>query len=48
LPLAQFVRALPDHVTVSLEVPRLDDLRAGMAPRDHAARCVAAARALWD
>lgn len=48
LPLGEFVRALPGHVTVSLEVPRLADLRAGMAPRDHAARCVAAARALWD
>lgn len=48
LPLRELVRALPPHVTVSLEVPRLDDLRGGMAPRDHAARCVAAARALWD
>lgn len=48
LPLRELVRALPPGITVSLEVPRLDDLRAGMAPRDHAARCVAAARALWD
>lgn len=47
LPLREFVHALPEHVTVSLEVPRLDDLRA-MKPQDHAARCVAAARALWD
>ena len=48
LPLREFVAALPAHVTVSLEVPRLEDLRGGMSPRDHAARCVAAAKALWD
>lgn len=47
LPLREFVHALPEHVTVSLEVPRLDDLRA-MKPEDHAARCVAAARRLWE
>lgn len=47
LPLSEFVAALPAHVTLSLEVPRLDDLRA-MKPEDHAARCVAAARALWQ
>jgi sugar phosphate isomerase/epimerase len=47
LPLREFVAALPEHVSVSLEVPRLDDLRA-MKPEDHAARCVAAARALWE
>ena len=47
LPLRDFVKALPAHVTVSLEVPRLDDLKR-MGAHDHAARCVAAARALWD
>jgi sugar phosphate isomerase/epimerase len=47
LPLRELVRALPPHVTVSLEVPRLDDLRR-MGPHDHAARCVAAAQELWD
>ena len=46
LPLREFIAALPADVTVSIEVPRLDDLRGGMSPRDHAARCVAAARAL--
>ena len=47
LPLREFVQALPKRITVSLEVPRLDDLRR-MKPEDHAARCVAAARALWE
>lgn len=47
LPLREFVHALPEHVTVSVEVPRLDDLRS-MKPEDHAARCIAAAQALWD
>jgi sugar phosphate isomerase/epimerase len=47
LPLREFVHALPEQITVSLEVPRLDDLR-NMKPEDHAARCVAAARALWE
>lgn len=46
LPLADLIAALPADVTISLEVPRLDDLRGGMAPADHAARCIAAARAL--
>ncbi|MGE3691365.1 MAG: sugar phosphate isomerase/epimerase family protein [Novosphingobium sp.] len=47
LPLRDLVRVLPGHVTVSLEVPRLEDMRR-MSPRDHAARCVAAAKALWN
>lgn len=46
LPLAELIAVLPKDLTISLEVPRLDDLRGGMTPRDHAARCVAAARAL--
>ncbi len=46
LPLRELIAVLPQDVTISLEVPRLEDLRAGMTPRDHAARCVAAARAL--
>ncbi|MCB2072997.1 MAG: sugar phosphate isomerase/epimerase [Novosphingobium sp.] len=46
LPLAELIAALPADVTISCEVPRLEDLRGGMAPRDHAARCLAAARAL--
>ena len=43
-PLADLIAVLDPDVTVSLEVPRLDDVRAG--PAEHAARCVAAARAL--
>ncbi len=46
LPLREFLAALPDGVRVSIEVPRLDDLRAGMTVQEHAARCVAAAREL--
>lgn len=46
LPLREVIAALPADVTISCEVPRLEDLRAGMAPRDHAARCISAARAL--
>jgi len=45
LPLAELIAVLPQDVTISLEVPRLEALRSG-TPRDHAARCVAAARAL--
>ena len=46
LPLRELIAVLPQDCTISLEVPRLGDLRAGMSPHDHAARCVAAARAL--
>ncbi|MDE2596105.1 MAG: sugar phosphate isomerase/epimerase [Sphingomonadales bacterium] len=46
LPLAEFVAALPAAVPISVEVPILADLRAGLPPRDHAARVVAAARAI--
>ena len=46
LPLRELIAVLPKDLTISLEVPRLDDLRGGMSPRDHAARCVAAARAM--
>ncbi len=46
LPLRELIAVLPAEVTISLEVPRLEDLRAGMTPRDHATRVVAAARAL--
>lgn len=45
LPLRELIAALPQDVTISVEVPNLEALRSG-APRDHAARCVAAARAL--
>jgi len=46
LPLREWVAALPPDCEIGLEVPRLDDLRSGMSPRDHAARVVKAAREL--
>lgn len=46
LPLREFIAALPADCEIGLEVPRLDDLRSGMSPQDHAARVVAAAREL--
>lgn len=46
LPLCELIAALPADVTISLEVPRLADLQAGMSAKDHAARCLAAARAM--
>jgi sugar phosphate isomerase/epimerase len=46
LPLREWIAALPETCEIGLEVPRLDDLRSGMSPRDHAARVVAAAREL--
>jgi sugar phosphate isomerase/epimerase len=46
LPLADFIAALPDDCEIGLEIPHIADLKAGMTPHDHAARCVAAARAL--
>ena len=46
LPLRELIAALPPDMPVSIEVPRLSDLRGGMSPRDHAARAVQAARAL--
>jgi len=45
LPLRDLIAVLPGDVTISLEVPQLEALRTG-SPRDHAACCVAAARAL--
>ena len=45
LPLRAFVAALPDDLEIGLEVPDLVQLQAGSV-RDHAARVVAAARAL--
>ncbi len=46
LPLKAFIAALPADCEIGLEVPILADLQSGMRPRDHAARAVAAARAL--
>ncbi len=46
LPLREWIAALPADCEIGLEVPRLDVLRAGTSPRDHAARVVVAAREL--
>ena len=45
-PLREWIAALPEDVEIGLEVPRIDDLKAGISPYDHAARAVAAAREL--
>lgn len=45
LPLRELIAALPADMPISLEVPRLDDLRE-MGPRAHARHVVEAARAL--
>jgi sugar phosphate isomerase/epimerase len=46
LPLAEFVAALPDGVTISLEIPQRSLADSGVGPRDRLAPCVAAARKL--
>jgi sugar phosphate isomerase/epimerase len=46
LPLRQWVAALPLDLEIGVEVPMIAQLQAGVSPRDHAARVVAAARAL--
>lgn len=46
LPLAQFVRLVPDGVTISLEVPMRALAEAGVGPRERTRRCVDAARAV--
>lgn len=46
LPLRDGIAALPSGVGIGIEVPIIADLLAGMAPKDHAARVIAAARAL--
>jgi hypothetical protein len=45
LPLRELIAALPQDMPVSVEVPRLDDMRA-MGARAHAGRVVEAARSL--
>ncbi len=45
-PLREWIAALPADVEIGIEVPRIDDLKAGISPHDHAARAVAAARKL--
>ena len=46
LPLADFVRLVPDGVTMSLEIPMRSLAEQGVGPRQRTARCVNAARAL--
>jgi sugar phosphate isomerase/epimerase len=46
LPLREWIAALPADLEIGLEVPMIADLQAGVSARDHAARVVAAARAL--
>jgi sugar phosphate isomerase/epimerase len=46
LPLREWIAALPKDLEIGLEVPMIADLQAGVSPRDHAARVVAAAREL--
>ncbi len=46
LPLREWVAALPAGAWIGLEVPGIEELIAGLSPRDWAARVVAGARAL--
>jgi len=46
LPLAEFMRHVPDGVIVGLEIPIRSEAEAGISPRERMARCVTAARAL--
>jgi sugar phosphate isomerase/epimerase len=44
LPLREWIAALPADLEIGVEVPMIAELQAGVSPRDHAARVVAAAR----
>jgi sugar phosphate isomerase/epimerase len=46
LPLPEWIAALPADLEIGLEVPMIAAFQAGVSPRDHAARVVAAAREL--
>lgn len=46
LPLAALMAAVPEGVTVGLEVPMLDRARAGIGPHARLSACIAATRAL--
>jgi sugar phosphate isomerase/epimerase len=46
LPLREWIAALPRDLEIGLEVPMIAELQAGVSPRDHAARVIAAAREL--
>ena len=45
-PLREWIAALPADLPMGIEVPRVDDLMAGLSPRDHVAQVVKAAREL--
>jgi len=46
LPLREWLVARPGDIWIGLEVPGIEELIAGLSPRDWAARVVAGARAL--
>jgi sugar phosphate isomerase/epimerase len=46
LPLREWIATLPADLGIGLEVPMIAELQSGVSARDHAARVVAAARAL--
>jgi sugar phosphate isomerase/epimerase len=46
LPLREWIAALPMDLEIGVEVPMIAELQAGVSPRDHAARVIAAARKL--
>jgi sugar phosphate isomerase/epimerase len=48
LPLAEFLRHVPEGVVVGLEIPIRSEAEAGIGPRERLARCVAAARGMME
>lgn len=48
LPLAEFVRLLPDDVPVGLEIPIRSEAQAGIGTHERFARCLEAARSLYS
>jgi sugar phosphate isomerase/epimerase len=48
LPLAEFLRHVPEHVAIGLEIPIRSEAEAGVEPHERLGRCVAAARALLE
>ena len=48
LPVIDFLRALPESVTVGLEVPLTSLAKQGISPQERAKRCLEAARRMID
>jgi sugar phosphate isomerase/epimerase len=48
LPLAEFVRLIPEGVVIGLEIPIRSEALAGVGPSERLGRCVAAARTLIE